>query len=380
MENLLEVSDQEVRIIFELNTKCRATVNLRSLIVGVPIAYKVQTSSPHKFLVNPPSGIIVSNATFQIILKPQSQLPPTFPRSSSDRFLIRAALAPELAHFTAESVSSSTVTSWFSSRPHQATHDVKLRVAFVGPLLLRHAVAAGQIDAVRSLLRRQRGLESEIIPTEAESILRLAISSGNAHMIGLLVQAGFRTEVVAKISRWVEEGKYEPLDRAETRSRSTRVHSGADFTKVHSIGDGRWAAKGGNMQDEGEALLEAARVGDVNKLKWLIQNAALMSFSDQYGMTALHVAAIKGRSDVVSLLLECGCGVEWQDAEGHTPLHLAVEGGNMDTVRILVQGGAYVNAVTERGATPLYMAQAMGYDDVAQLLLDMGASPGLHSQ
>lgn len=39
-----------------------------------PIAFKVQTSSPHKFLVKPPNSLILPlcHATFHVILKPQA--------------------------------------------------------------------------------------------------------------------------------------------------------------------------------------------------------------------------------------------------------------------------------------------------------------------
>ncbi|KAK9283446.1 hypothetical protein L1049_011689 [Liquidambar formosana] len=118
MERLVEVSDQEVRIDFALHSKCRANVRLRSLITTAPVAFKVQTSSSHKFLVNPPSGLIPpsSYATVQVILNSQTQLPPTFPRSPSDRFLIKTAVAPEFTHNSSESTHPESINFWFSSR------------------------------------------------------------------------------------------------------------------------------------------------------------------------------------------------------------------------------------------------------------------------
>ncbi|MFS7955609.1 hypothetical protein Hanom_Chr07g00644611 [Helianthus anomalus] len=49
---------------------------------------------------------------------------------------------------SSELVNPDTITSW--------THDVKLKVAFPGPFLLKHAVSNGDCDAVRSMVKLQR--------------------------------------------------------------------------------------------------------------------------------------------------------------------------------------------------------------------------------
>ncbi|KAH7842778.1 hypothetical protein Vadar_009142 [Vaccinium darrowii] len=117
MERLVEASEQEVKIDFVLGRKCRANVRLKSLSATTPVAFKVQTSSPNKFLVNPPSGLIqpLSYATFQVVLKPQSQLPAIFPRSASDPFLVKTALAT--AEKTKKSQSDKSTKEWSTNPP-----------------------------------------------------------------------------------------------------------------------------------------------------------------------------------------------------------------------------------------------------------------------
>ena len=56
-------------------------------------------------------------------------------------------------------LSISMATQWFASRP---THDLKLKEAFIGPFLLRHAVAGGDVDAVRNLIKRQKSVVAEM--------------------------------------------------------------------------------------------------------------------------------------------------------------------------------------------------------------------------
>ncbi|KAA8534034.1 hypothetical protein F0562_031551 [Nyssa sinensis] len=466
MERLVEVSDQELRIDFVLGCKCRVNVRLRSLSATTPIAFKVQTSSPHKFLVNSPSGLIppLSYATFQVILKPQSQLPPNFPRSPSDRFLIKTALAPDLSHNSSESTHPEFINSWFNSSPHESTQDLKLKVAFVGPFLLRHAVASGDIDAVRNIIKRQRNIVAEFSTREAESLLQVATKSDNSdEMVNLLVEAGLKADTPARLddvreSRWdskgwtdlhvavafdrtdeilrlievTEHGSLDCRDKegrtalhlaaskghercarmlvdagadVDARSKDGRtalyraaangdrrmvemlMELGADPT-IASMDRGRSAVdvardKGHKEVVEilewGEAVLNAARRGELKHLESLLEKDASVKYRDQYGLTALHAAAIKGHKDAVMMLVEFGSDIEWQDTEGHTPLHLAVEGGSIETVEVLIDRGANVNAKTKMGATPLYLARAMGYDDISQFLLEKGASSSVPS-
>ena len=123
-----------------------------------------------------------------------------------------------------------------------------------------------------------------------------------------------------------------------------------------------------------ELVMTAARRGDLQSLESLLGKRAGVRGRDQYGLTALHLAAIKGHSDAVALLAGSGCmDIECEDVEGHRPLHLAVEGGCAEAVDLLLDMGADAHARTKLGATPLQMADAMGYDDISQLLRGRGA-------
>ncbi|CAI9273797.1 unnamed protein product [Lactuca saligna] len=425
MEKLVEVSDQVVCIDFVLGTKCRATVRLRSLSATTSIAFKIQTSSPHKFLVNPPSGLIspLSQSTFQIILRPQPKIPSTFPRSASDRFLIRTSLAG-----SSVSTNPDTITSW--------THDIKLKVAFVGPFLLRHAVNIGDCDAVRSMLKFQRTILAELSTREAESLHRVAVRLDNSvEMVSLLLEAGLKIESTTRIledveeSKWTEKGWSElhvaaAFDRTDEVSRlikmgnrwaldckdregKTPLYLAASkgYEKCVKLLAGAGATVDAKRIDGWTALYRAAAKGDRRMVKVLIElgadpsivadnrnrsaidvardeghkevvetprtrgRDASVDFRDQYGLTAIHMASIKGYKDVVMLLVEFGSDLECTDAEGRTPLHMAVVGGDKDTVEVLVIRGANVNAKCNRDVTPLQVAEAMGNEILTQCLL-----------
>ncbi|KAK7300493.1 hypothetical protein RJT34_11338 [Clitoria ternatea] len=359
MEGLVEVCESaEVRIEFALNCKCRTTVRLRSQSPTTPIAFKIQTSSPNKFLVNPASGLIspLSFATFQVILKPQSHLPRSYPRSPSDRFLIKTA------EFVANSVSThpDSINSWFASRPYGfSTQDIKLKVAFVGPLLLNDAVTRGDLDAVRNLIKRQRSILADLSPTQAESLLRVATQLVNPDcMVHLLLEAGLRIQ--------------DPLRSSDNFQGNDGGHVADGDVKIARDHD-----KGVVDVETGEAMLEASRRGDVRQVELLLRRGGGGKYCDKYGLTAVHAAAFKGDKDVVLMLVEAGLDLECQDQEGHVPLHMAVESGHIGTVQVLVDKGVNLNAMNKKGATPLYMARAWGYDDICQLLVSRGALSSL---
>lgn len=59
---------------------------------------------------------------------------------------------------------------------------------------------------------------------------------------------------------------------------------------------------------------------------------------------------------------------------GNTPLHVAAIRGDAESVSLLIRAGANVNAHGEMGFTPLHEAVLHGHCNVASRLLGLGAS------
>ena len=115
------------------------------------------------------------------------------------------------------------------------------------------------------------------------------------------------------------------------------------------------------------------------------------------GWAPLHVAAFWGQVQVVQMVLDAGDSVDlevmggqvrvWRDdgrplvvqwdVIGATALHLAAVQGRLDVVRLLLDRGARVDALDTNGRTPLMWAAAAGRADAVKELLARGADPRL---
>jgi hypothetical protein len=95
---------------------------------------------------------------------------------------------------------------------------------------------------------------------------------------------------------------------------------------------------------------------------------------------ALLVAAGRGDTETVKLLLEAGVKTDVKAADGATALIRAARAGHNDIVILLLNAKAEINAVDKRGTTALMGAAAAGHIGVVKALIDTGADKSLQSQ
>lgn len=123
-------------------------------------------------------------------------------------------------------------------------------------------------------------------------------------------------------------------------------------------------------------LLNAARSGDVAKVKQLIAAGWNVNAAESYNhTTALHAASYIGHFDVVQILIAAGADVNAPDnGRGMTPLMDAACGaGLVSVIDALIKAGANLNIQDHRGDTALHHAARNMLRDGFHFLLAAGA-------
>lgn len=121
------------------------------------------------------------------------------------------------------------------------------------------------------------------------------------------------------------------------------------------------------------ALVTAAKDGNREAVRTLVQQRVDVNGTDADGTTALHWASHRDDLDSVALLLGAGANVNAANDLGVTPLWLACENGSAPVVARLLSAGADPNRALLRGETPLMTAARSGSADVVAQLLEKGA-------
>ncbi|KAH0619590.1 hypothetical protein JD844_000322 [Phrynosoma platyrhinos] len=102
-------------------------------------------------------------------------------------------------------------------------------------------------------------------------------------------------------------------------------------------------------------------------------NGFSVNVTNQDGQTPLHVAALHGHDDLVTLLLKLGADVGAKDANHAVPLHLACQNGHLEVVKCLIENNAKQNKKDIHGNTPLMYACLNDYREIVAFLLQHGA-------
>ncbi len=121
-------------------------------------------------------------------------------------------------------------------------------------------------------------------------------------------------------------------------------------------------------------LISAAKRGDLAAVKAFLAAGVDVNAKDNYGETALDMAAYNGDDAVVKTLLAHGADVNAKDNVGDTALETAVTNGYDAVVKTLLAHGADVNAKDNWGTTALWVAAWRGEDAMVKTLLAHGAN------
>jgi outer membrane protein assembly factor BamB len=127
----------------------------------------------------------------------------------------------------------------------------------------------------------------------------------------------------------------------------------------------------GTQEGSGSATIDdlfaAARAGELDKVRWLIESGVPVDAGDRYDSTALIMAAGKGHLDVVRYLLDQGADPDHAEIFfGSKPLHSALYEGHVDVAILLLERGA-----NDR-ADAMEIALARGLPELARAVVASG--------
>lgn len=97
-----------------------------------------------------------------------------------------------------------------------------------------------------------------------------------------------------------------------------------------------------------DALVSAAKAGDVHRIGPLLAQGVNVNANDRFGNTALTEAAYYNRTETVRYLLDRGADINATSNSGWTALAKAVKNGSSSAAEILLHRGAYANAVRKQ--------------------------------
>ncbi|WP_029520228.1 ankyrin repeat domain-containing protein [Persephonella sp. IF05-L8] len=119
---------------------------------------------------------------------------------------------------------------------------------------------------------------------------------------------------------------------------------------------------------EGSPLHVAVKEGDIELVKYFLDNGADPNIKGAFGETPLHIAVDRGYLDIVKLLLEKEADPNVQSNEGNTPLHLSVIASSADIAYELISHGANKEIKNKFGKTPLDLAMELNDEKMIKIL------------
>ncbi|KAG8577752.1 hypothetical protein GDO81_010280 [Engystomops pustulosus] len=263
---------------------------------------------------------------------------------------------------------------WIGSETDLEPHVIKrkkTKVKFDDGAVFLAACSSGDRDEVHKLL--DRGADINYANVDGLTALHQACIDDNLEMVKFLV------ENEASINQPDNEG-WIPLHAASSCGyvdiAEYLISQGADVGAVNSEGDtpldiAEEEAMEELLQNEVNRKgidVEAARKEEERIMlrdarQWLNSGQINDVRHAKSGGTALHVAAAKGYTEVLKLLIQAGYDINVKDYDGWTPLHAAAHWGKEEACRILVENLCDMDAINKVGQTAFDVADEdiLGY-------------------
>lgn len=232
-----------------------------------------------------------------------------------------------------------------------------------GESLLHLAVKSGNYQNVCLLLDQGAKIDTTTNTYNKQSPLHTAVEECHLEIINLLLSRGASVDIKDRY-------RNTPLHLAASQglfdAAKTLITFGADIDFANNFGR--------------TALQLAATFGYFDLVKMLLDRGANIDKSDKFGNTALKCACDKKHLEIYNLLVKRGARNDIKggrrplasEFEYYTkfPLHWAAFTGQIERINSLLKDGWFVDQVDNFGRTPLYRAVTEKFLKVVEVLLE----------
>lgn len=131
-------------------------------------------------------------------------------------------------------------------------------------------------------------------------------------------------------------------------------------------------------RNDGELpCVEAARGGDAETIRWLLEHGADVDEADRFANTPLAAACLYGHTRAAAEVVAAGADLHKPgNAAGWCPLAIAADAGRADCVEVLLAAGVRAGAQDRTGRSPAERAKESGHERLAQRLRALQAEEG----
>ena len=244
------------------------------------------------------------------------------------------------------------------------------------------------------------GADAKAALVTGETVLMTCARTGSVEAAQVLLEHG--ADVNAKESQhgqtalmWAVANRHPDVvevlleHKADVQMRTTSHRLLVNFGARRGRGEGSGELDFGGFTP----LLFAARQGDGDSARMLLDAGAIVNDRAPDGNSALVIASFSGNRYVAEVLLDKGADVN-ADGAGYAALHAAVLRGDVELVKALLRHGANANARLKHGspvpresnhwflsgylagATPFLLAAKYNESEIMRVLVAKGADPG----
>ncbi|XP_061656006.1 ankycorbin isoform X2 [Phyllopteryx taeniolatus] len=172
------------------------------------------------------------------------------------------------------------------------------------------------------------------------------------------------------------KAKFRKTDVNEWNKNDERLLAAVEHGEAEKVASlvAKKGASAVKLDSEGKSALHvAASRGITDCLAVLLSHGSDPTVADAAGMNPLHLAAKNNHAECCKKLIQSKCPVDAVDGSGRSALHHAALGGKIQTVQFLCEMKSAINLKDADGHTPLLLAAKHGHAEVCLTLLDCGA-------